>query len=137
MEHDQRVARPLRGALTTGKCDEEFRRCVVVQPLHEEILCIGSFPQGRKHDTGPIRRIHGPEIVPLGAILRSHQGVIVGINREPTILEGEWSTNLTVLLRFASREQALEWYNSEDYKELVQIRYASSTADLIVIDGRR
>ena len=50
-----------------------------------------------------------------GAILRSHRGVIVGINREPTILEGEWSANLTVLLRFASREQALEWYNSEDY----------------------
>ena len=72
-----------------------------------------------------------------GAILRSHQGVIVGINREPTILEGEWSANLTVLLRFASREQALEWYNSEDYQELVQIRFASSTADVIVIDGRR
>ena len=34
-------------------------------------------------------------------------------------------------------ERALEWYNSEEYQELVQIRHAASTADIIAIDGRR
>ncbi len=72
-----------------------------------------------------------------GAILRQYEGELLAASRDPTILEGDWSATTTVLLRFASREQALEWYNSGDYQELVQIRYASSTADVIVIDGRR
>ncbi len=71
------------------------------------------------------------------AILERYLGELVAISGDPTILEGEWSATLTVLLRFASREQALEWYNSGEYQELVQIRHASSTADLILIDGRR
>ena len=71
-----------------------------------------------------------------GAILRQYEGELVAADTDPTILEGEWSATLTVLLRFATREQALEWYNSEEYQERVQIRHAASTADLIVIDGR-
>ena len=71
-----------------------------------------------------------------GAILRQYEGEVVAADRDPAILEGEWSATLTVLLRFATREQALEWYNSEEYQELVQIRHAASTADLIVIEGR-
>ncbi len=71
-----------------------------------------------------------------GAILRQYEGELVAADRDPTILEGEWSATVTVLLRFASRERALAWYNSEEYQELVQIRHAASTADLIVIEGR-
>ena len=72
-----------------------------------------------------------------GAILRQYEGQLLAASRDPTIVEGEWSATTTVLLRFASREQALEWYNSEEYQELVQIRHAASTADIIAIDGRR
>ncbi len=72
-----------------------------------------------------------------GAILRLYEGEIVAISTAPTILEGEWPETLTVLLRFASREQALEWYNSAEYQELAMIRRAASTADFILMDGRR
>ncbi len=71
-----------------------------------------------------------------GAILRQYEGELVAISNDPTILEGEWPETLTVLLRFASREQALEWYNSEEYQELAKIRRPASTADFILIDGR-
>ena len=71
-----------------------------------------------------------------GEILRQYEGEVVAADRDPAILEGEWSATLTVLLRFATREHALEWYDSEEYQELVQIRHAASTADLIVIEGR-
>ncbi len=43
-----------------------------------------------------------------GAILRQYEGQIVAISTDPMILEGEWPETLTVLLRFASREQALD-----------------------------
>ena len=71
-----------------------------------------------------------------GAILRQYEGEIIAISNDPTILEGEWPETLTDLLRFASREQALEWYNSEEYQELAKIRRPASTADFILIDGR-
>ena len=73
----------------------------------------------------------------VGATLRKYRGQILAASRDPTILEGEWSATTTVLLRFASQEQALEWYNSEEYQQLAQIRHAASTADLIAIGGRR
>ena len=72
-----------------------------------------------------------------GAIRRQYGGELLAASRDPTIVEGEWSATTTVLLRFASRERALEWYNSEEYQELVQIRHAASTADIIAIQGRR
>ena len=71
-----------------------------------------------------------------GAILRQYEGQVVAAERDPTILEGEWSATTTVIIRFASRAQALEWYNSEEYQEIVQIRHSASSADLIAIDGR-
>ena len=71
-----------------------------------------------------------------GAILRQYEGEVVAADPDPEILEGEWSATLTVLLRFAPPEQALEWYNSGEYQELVQFRHAASTADLIVFAGR-
>ena len=71
-----------------------------------------------------------------GAILARHQGEIVAISNNPTILEGEWPETLTVLIRFDSREQGLGWYNSDDYQELAMIRRGASTADFILMDGR-
>ena len=72
-----------------------------------------------------------------GEILARHQGEIVAISSNPTILEGEWPETLTVLLRFASREQGLGgWYHSDEYQELAMIRRTASTADFILMDGR-
>ena len=72
-----------------------------------------------------------------GAILRQYEGEVVALSTNPTILEGEWPETLTVLLRFASREKALGWYNSDEYQELATIRRPASTADFILIDARR
>ncbi len=72
-----------------------------------------------------------------GAILTRHQGELVAISSDPTILEGEWPETLTVLLRFASRDKGLEWHSSDEYQEIAKIRRAASTADFILMDARR
>ncbi len=69
-------------------------------------------------------------------VLRQYEGELLAADRDPTILEGEWPGTVTVLLRFASKVQALAWYNSEEYQKLVQIRFRVSSADLIAIQGR-
>ena len=72
-----------------------------------------------------------------GAVFAQHGGEIMAVSSDPTVLEGEWEATATVLIRFGSRADALAWYNSDGYQELVRIRQSASTADFILIDGRR
>ena len=54
---------------------------------------------------------------------------------ESTILEGSWAYPRTVVIKFPSYEKALEWYNSEEYKPIKQIRLDNSVANGIIIKG--
>ena len=51
------------------------------------------------------------------------------------VMEGEPVGNRTVLLRFPSMEQALEFYHSDDYAELRAIRQAHSEAQFLIAEG--
>ena len=53
-------------------------------------------------------------------------------------LEGEWSGNWTVLIRFPSWETAVEWYKSADYAPLKRARIQELTdgGNLVLLPGR-
>ena len=53
-------------------------------------------------------------------------------------LEGEWSGNWTVLIRFPSWEVAVEWYQSADYAPLKSARIQDLTdaGNLVLLPGR-
>jgi len=69
--------------------------------------------------------------------LEPYGGVLVAISDEPAVLEGEWSPERVVVLRFDSRQRALDWYQSSEYQQLAVLRRAMSTGTDILIDGRR
>jgi len=71
-----------------------------------------------------------------GNVFQQYGGVILAVSTKPTVLEGEWEATTTVLIRFDSRAEALEWYNSDDYQELIRIRQSASSGDFILMDGR-
>ena len=71
-----------------------------------------------------------------GNVFQQYGGEILAVSTEPTVLEGEWEATTTVLIRFDSRAEALEWYNSDDYQELIRIRQSASSGDFILMDGR-
>ena len=54
---------------------------------------------------------------------------------ESTIVEGSWAYPRTVVIKFPSYEKALEWYNSEEYKPIKQIRLDNSVSNGIIIKG--
>ena len=54
---------------------------------------------------------------------------------ETKILEGNWEYPRTVVIKFPSYEKALEWYNSEEYKPIKQIRLDNSVGNGIIIKG--
>ncbi len=54
---------------------------------------------------------------------------------ETKILEGNWEYPRTVVIKFPSYEKALEWYNSDEYKPIKQIRLKNSIGNGIIIKG--
>ena len=54
---------------------------------------------------------------------------------ETKVLEGNWEYPRTVVIKFPSYEKALEWYNSDEYKPIKQIRLKNSIGNGIIIKG--
>ena len=55
---------------------------------------------------------------------------------EYTVIEGKWDYPRNVVIKFRSYEKALEWYNSEEYKPVRQIRLDNSVGNQIIIKGK-
>ena len=51
------------------------------------------------------------------------------------IFDGETKFPRIIILKFPSYEKALEWYNSEEYKPIKQIRLDNSEGTNIIIEG--
>ena len=68
-------------------------------------------------------------------IAESYGGEYIVRGGENTIVEGNWDYPRTVVIKFPSYEKALEWYNSEEYKPIKQIRLDNSVANGIIIKG--
>ena len=51
------------------------------------------------------------------------------------VLEGTWAPKRLVLLEFPSAEAARRWYESEDYAPAKALRQATSTGDLVIVEG--
>lgn len=50
-------------------------------------------------------------------------------------VEGEWKNSRNIVIKFPSYEKALEFYNSEEYKPVRQIRLDNSVGNVIIIKG--
>ena len=50
-------------------------------------------------------------------------------------LEGDWRPKRLVVLEFPSVEQAKRWYNSEEYRAPKALRFKTSKANLILVEG--
>ena len=54
---------------------------------------------------------------------------------ENQVIEGAWQHPRTVIMKFPSYEKALEWYNSDEYKPIKQIRLDNAETNGIIIKG--
>ena len=68
-------------------------------------------------------------------IVEMYGGEYVVKAGETTLVEGTWTYPRTVVIKFPSYEKALEWYNSEKYKPIKQIRLENSIGNGIIIKG--
>jgi len=52
-----------------------------------------------------------------------------------TPLEGDWPQVRRVIIEFASKDQALKWFNSPEYEKPMAMRRANSKGRLVILDG--
>ena len=50
-------------------------------------------------------------------------------------LEGGWTPKRLVLLEFPSVERAKEFYNSDDYQPVKEIRLKSTNSSIVLVEG--
>ena len=68
-------------------------------------------------------------------VFMSYKGKLLSVDENVSLLEGQWPATRTVLIEFPSKEEALAWYESEEYQSLAKHRLAASTSDIAVISG--
>lgn len=68
-------------------------------------------------------------------VLKQYGGRLLVSEENPEPLEGEWDGRKLVLLAFDSRDAALTWANSPEYREIAQDRIASSDAVVLLAEG--
>ena len=52
------------------------------------------------------------------------------------VVEGEWKPVFPVLIEFPSMEDARRWYDSQDYRQLKQLRLNATAGSGVFMEGR-
>ena len=69
------------------------------------------------------------------SVFRKFDGEILAAQDAPVPTEGTWPYDRTILLSFPSREEAMRWSESPEYREIAKHRLNSTTSNVVVLDG--
>jgi uncharacterized protein (DUF1330 family) len=81
----------------------------------------------------PVRYEDYKKMVP--ASIQKFGGRFIARGGNVEVLEGSWHPKRLVIVEFPWLDAARQWYASEDYAAAKALRQATSTGDLVVIDG--
>lgn len=68
-------------------------------------------------------------------IFSRYRGRLLSVDESPTVLEGDWPATRTVLIEFPSEEDAMAWYQSDEYQALARHRKAASSGDIAILQS--
>ena len=70
-----------------------------------------------------------------GDIFKKYNGEYLSVDNEPVLLEGKWDYTRTVLIKFNSKNDFEDWYNSAEYQEILKHRLNAAHCDTLLIKG--
>ena len=70
-----------------------------------------------------------------GDIFIKYNGEYLSVDNSPIILEGKWDYTRLVLIKFKSKNDFEDWYNSDEYQEILKYRIKAADCDTILIQG--
>ena len=68
-------------------------------------------------------------------VIKKFGGEYLARGGEHQVFEGEDNFPRIIILKFPSYEKALEWYNSDEYKPIKDIRLKNSVGSNIIVKG--
>jgi len=68
-------------------------------------------------------------------ILKKYNGKYLSVDNNPVILEGKWKYTRIVVIKFNSKSDFDNWYNSNEYQEILKYRLNASDCDTILMKG--
>lgn len=69
------------------------------------------------------------------ATVERHGGRYLTVGGKCDVIEGEWRPRFPVLIEFPSLQQAHDWYGSEEYRPLKELRLAATRGNAVFIEG--
>ena len=79
--------------------------------------------------------VYRDEYAPIaGQTAKEHGGEVIAAGNWE-VLHGDGSLTSGVLVRFANRETALGWYNSPEYRQLIEVRGVAMDVRFSMLDG--
>jgi uncharacterized protein (DUF1330 family) len=70
-----------------------------------------------------------------GSIFSKYKGEYIAVDNNPVIIEGNRQYTRIVIIKFKTKEEFDEWYNSREYKEILQHRLSAANCDSILVKG--
>jgi len=76
-----------------------------------------------------------PYIATVPTYIARHGGKYIVRGAEPRAIEGDWSPERMVIIEFPTRENAEQFLNDPEFRELAKIRHRTTTSKLVLVDG--
>ena len=71
----------------------------------------------------------------LGDMIKTHQGSFIVASRDYRVVEGSWKPGRLLIIRFPTMKDLSEWYDSEEYRPLRDLRLGNSQSDAVIVEG--
>lgn len=65
-----------------------------------------------------------------------YEGRYLVLGGKCEVVEGDWSPTVPVIIEFPSMEHARRWYNSPEYRPLLQLRLEGTRGNAVFIDAK-
>jgi len=70
-----------------------------------------------------------------GDIFKKYNGEYLSVDNKPEILEGKWEYSRAVLIKFRSKIEFENWYNSDENQKILTHRLNAADCDTILAKG--
>ena len=67
--------------------------------------------------------------------IAAHGGRYLTRGGATEVLEGDWQPRRVVILEFPDLARIKAWYNSPEYRPLIEIRKKTSITDMVMVEG--
>ena len=74
-------------------------------------------------------------IAEIPAYIAKHSGQYIVRGVQPTVIEGDWKPERVVIIEFPTRDKAEAFLSDPEIQDLFEIRHATTTSRLLLVDG--